>query len=166
MSPPTNGTVTPTSSGYYNSGQSVQISANPNGGYEFDGWTGTGSGSYTGSNNPASITMNGPITESVNFLTAIGKLQGNNPESYYLTQNYPNPFNPVSVISYGLPNRSFVLLAVYDMLGTNVRILVEGEKAAGSYQVILDASNFPSGVYFYRLIAGSFTQTRKLILLK
>ncbi len=94
MSTPTNGTVTPASSGYYNSGQSVQISATPNTGYNFGGWTGTGSGSYSGSNNPANITMNGPITESATFTQSTSITVTTNPPGLAITvdgNSYTSP---------------------------------------------------------------------------
>ena len=98
------------------------------------------------------------------------------PEVFTLYQNYPNPFNPSTTISYDLPKRAHVLITIYDVLGRNVRTLVNEESPAGSYRVTFDASNLPSGVYFYRLNANSvdlsfrsgktFAITRKLMLVK
>ena len=96
------------------------------------------------------------------------------PEQYILSQNYPNPFNPKTVINYQLPAPSgvegtvvsAVRVAVYDILGREVAVLVNENKPAGAYQVIFDGSALPSGVYFYRIQAGGFEQTRKLVLLK
>ena len=85
---------------------------------------------------------------------------------YSLDQNYPNPFNPSTTIRYGLPNRARVTLAVFNTLGQQVTILQNGEKDAGHHEVKFDGSNLPSGVYFYRIEAGSFVQTCKLILLR
>jgi hypothetical protein len=81
-------------------------------------------------------------------------------------QNYPNPFNPSTTISWQLPVDAFVSLKVYDVLGNEVASLVNEEKPAGIYEVEFDASTLSSGTYFYRLEAGSFVQTRKMILLK
>ncbi len=88
------------------------------------------------------------------------------PKDYALYQNYPNPFNPSTTITYDLPKVSHVVLVVYDDLGRKVRTLVDDEKQAGSYQVTFDAGTPPSGVYFYRLQAGSFAQVKKLTLMK
>jgi hypothetical protein len=86
--------------------------------------------------------------------------------SFKLEQNYPNPFNPSTTISWQLQVDAFVSLKVYDVLGNEVASLVNEEKPAGIYEVEFDASTLSSGTYFYRLEAGSFVQTRKMILLK
>ena len=88
------------------------------------------------------------------------------PASYLLAQNYPNPFNPSTEISFTVPSRSHVTLTVFNLLGMQVAELVNGEKEAGSYNVLFNASTMASGVYFYRLQAGNFLQTRKMVLLK
>jgi hypothetical protein len=85
---------------------------------------------------------------------------------YSLSQNYPNPFNPSTVISYQLPVISSVTLKVYDILGREVATLVNEEKPAGSYEVQFDASGLTSGIYFYQLNAGQYSETKKMILLK
>ena len=85
---------------------------------------------------------------------------------YKLSQNYPNPFNPVTTIKYQFPERGFVTLKVYDVLGNEVATLVNEEKPAGGYEVEWNASDLPSGIYFYRMRAGNFIDTKKLILLK
>ncbi len=88
------------------------------------------------------------------------------PSSTSLEQNYPNPFNPSTKISYTVPERSNVSLKVYNLLGSEVAELVTGEMEAGSYNINFNAANLPSGVYLYKLKAGEFTQTKKMILLK
>ena len=88
------------------------------------------------------------------------------PEVFELSQNYPNPFNPTTVIKYSLPEVTNVKLKVYDMLGRMVKTLVNQEQTAGVYNVELNASSLSSGVYFYRIEAGNFTATKKLLLLK
>jgi len=85
---------------------------------------------------------------------------------FKLLQNYPNPFNPSTVIGYQLPVTGFVSLKVYDVLGNEVATLVNEEKPAGSYEVDFSARGLSSGIYFYSLQAGSFIQTKKLILIK
>jgi len=88
------------------------------------------------------------------------------PENFYLSQNYPNPFNPSTRIQYTVSSRLFVSLKVYDVLGSEIAILVNEEKPAGSYEVEFDGSNLSSGIYIYRLTSGNFTASKKLILLK
>ncbi|MDZ7717554.1 MAG: T9SS type A sorting domain-containing protein [Balneolaceae bacterium] len=91
---------------------------------------------------------------------------GATPDNFTLAQNYPNPFNPTTVISYQLPVSSEVRLEVYDMLGRNVATLVNEQVSAGRHTVNFDARNLSSGVYLYRLVAGSQIMTRKLTILK
>jgi len=86
--------------------------------------------------------------------------------SFSLSQNYPNPFNPSTKIKYEIPELSFVTLKIYDVLGNEVATLVSEEKPAGNYQVNFDALAIPSGIYFYRLQAGNFIQTKKMVLLR
>ncbi|MDP4115010.1 MAG: T9SS type A sorting domain-containing protein [Bacteroidota bacterium] len=88
------------------------------------------------------------------------------PMNFSLLQNYPNPFNPSTVISFNLPNSGNVKLAVYNLLGQEVATLVNGYKDAGTYNVNFNAKNLNSGVYFYKLEAGSFNQTMKMMLTK
>ncbi len=87
-------------------------------------------------------------------------------KTFMLSQNYPNPFNPSTIIEYQIPERSFVKLKVFDILGREVATLVNGEKSAGDFFVTFSAANLPSGIYFYTLEAGSFKQSKKLIFLK
>jgi M6 family metalloprotease-like protein len=115
---------------------------------------------------PDHIPANGSsVTFSPSTATSAG-IPGHQPVSYALKQNYPNPFNPSTTISFSLPSRSFVSLKIFDVLGKNVATIVEEELSAGSYQRRWDASRYPSGMYFYRLKAGAFTETKKLLLLR
>ncbi|MHB8853117.1 MAG: T9SS type A sorting domain-containing protein [Ignavibacteriaceae bacterium] len=86
--------------------------------------------------------------------------------NYTLEQNYPNPFNPVTTINYTIASKDFVTIKVYDVLGKEISTLVNEEELAGNYSVNFNASKLSSGVYFYRMQAGSFVETKKLILLK
>lgn len=88
------------------------------------------------------------------------------PKKFSLSQNYPNPFNPTTKIDYSVPRKSSVLLKVYNLLGQEVATLFEGQRKAGFYTAIFDASDLTSGVYFYRLMVKDFVTTKKLILLK
>jgi hypothetical protein len=84
---------------------------------------------------------------------------------FELEQNFPNPFNPSTTIRYGLPNRSHVMLAVFNNLGQQVAVFQNGEQDAGYHEVKFNGSALSSGVYFYRIQAGEFVLTKKLLLL-
>lgn len=88
------------------------------------------------------------------------------PKGYELYQNYPNPFNMQATIQYDLPSSSQVIVTIYDVLGRKVETLVDEQQSAGTHQVTINGSKLPSGVYFYRLAAGNFIQTKKLVLVK
>lgn len=88
------------------------------------------------------------------------------PEDYDLGQNYPNPFNPVTSIKYSLPEGSQVKLIVYDLLGNEVKSLVNQYEPAGSYSVKFNGANLTSGIYIYRLQAGDFISTKRMVLIK
>jgi dipeptidyl aminopeptidase/acylaminoacyl peptidase len=87
-------------------------------------------------------------------------------KGFRLFQNYPNPFNPTTTISYSIPQRSFVSLKVYDVLGNEVAELANEENLAGIYEVEFEASGIASGIYYYQFISNGFVQTSKMILLK
>lgn len=88
------------------------------------------------------------------------------PDEFSLLQNYPNPFNPVTIINFSIPKTGVVNLEIYDAPGGRVETLFSGELKAGVYKVDWNAEKYPSGIYFYRLSAGSFTESRKMILVK
>ncbi|GAB6283489.1 MAG: hypothetical protein STSR0008_22620 [Ignavibacterium sp.] len=102
--------------------------------------------------------------------------ENNLPKEYLLSQNYPNPFNPVTSIQYAVSqagssqasigSQQFVTLKIYDVLGKEIATLVNEEKPAGEYEVKFDGITLPSGVYFYQLKAGSYFETKKMILLR
>jgi len=104
-----------------------------------------------------------PVTS---LITSIKHENVQAPSSFYISQNYPNPFNPSTTIKYQLSAFSYVTLKVYNVLGKEVKILVDGYKERGNYTVNFDAGNLASGVYFYQMKAGNFTSTKKLLLLK
>jgi hypothetical protein len=120
------------------------------------GWPSTLQGTFT------ATKLNGSgVTVSVKGMA--GK---NVPQAFTLLQNYPNPFNPSTTIAFSLPSQSFVSLKVFDVLGREVATIVSEEMAAGTYSRRWNATKLSSGIYFYRLQAGSNTQMKKLILLK
>ncbi|MCP5061990.1 MAG: T9SS type A sorting domain-containing protein [Ignavibacteriae bacterium] len=86
--------------------------------------------------------------------------------NYSLSQNYPNPFNPTTTISYSIPELSNITLKVFDVLGKEIITLVSEQKLKGNYKIEFNASQLPSGTYFYRLQSGNFLETKKLILVK
>ena len=88
------------------------------------------------------------------------------PNSFSLEQNYPNPFNPTTKIKYNLSKEAKVSLKIFDVLGREITTLVDTKQISGHYEVNFDASKLASGVYIYRMIAGDFVQSRKMILMK
>ncbi|MCX6162718.1 MAG: YCF48-related protein [Ignavibacteriae bacterium] len=99
-------------------------------------------------------------------ITFISKLNEPIPNSFSLCQNYPNPFNPSTKIRYDLPRAGVVRLAVYDVMGREIEMLVNERQTAGSYEATFDGSGFASGVYFYRLTAEGYGETRKMLLIR
>ena len=100
-----------------------------------------------------------------------GVKDGSLPTSYSLQQNYPNPFNPTTTINFSIPgnlsgNEGFTVLSVYDVLGKEIAILVNEQKAPGNYKVLFNANHLASGIYFYKLTSGSYVEVKKLILMK
>jgi hypothetical protein len=88
------------------------------------------------------------------------------PNQFSLSQNYPNPFNPATNLRFTVPEARFVSLKIYDLLGKEVATFVSESLNPGSYSVQWDAARYPSGIYFYRLSAGGFTATKRMLLLK
>ncbi len=116
------------------------------------------------------VTDNGGLTDTfegnVNIMTVSNEVNGAVPTEFAIAQNYPNPFNPSTNINYSLPEASKVSIVVYDMLGQRVAQLVNAEKSAGYHTVTFDASALSSGMYVYQIKAGSFSQTKKMMLIK
>lgn len=113
---------------------------------------------------PGGVGMSGIIRVTSNP-TGVA---GNNyqPDQFIVEQNYPNPFNPSTTIRYDLPQTSHVIVQVFSVLGGEIATLVNKEESAGHHEINYDAANMPSGIYIYRVQAGKFTQTRKMLLLK
>ncbi len=103
-----------------------------------------------------------PVTVALSDVSPVNGL----PTSYSLSQNYPNPFNPSTNIAYDVPKASHVTLEIFNVLGQRVVSLVDQEMEAGSYTVEFDGSQISSGIYFYRLNAGDFADTKKMVMVK
>ncbi len=101
-----------------------------------------------------------------NEVTAVEAERQNIPFNFSLEQNYPNPFNPATRIRFSLPSGSKVILKIFDVLGKEVANIINGKMAAGNHEIIFNSNNLASGVYFYRLQAGNFIQSKKMILAK
>jgi hypothetical protein len=105
-----------------------------------------------------------PLSE---IITSVDETTSNEiPSVYSLQQNYPNPFNPSTQIRFGIPEASNVKIEIFNVTGEAVAILVDGFRSEGFYEVNFNASNLPSGMYLYRISAGAFVQTKKMILMK
>lgn len=100
------------------------------------------------------------------FVTDIQEEQNLLPTEYFLTQNYPNPFNPATKIQYGVKERNNIKIAIFNTIGEELRILINELKEPGTYEITFDASSLSSGIYFYRLQAGNFVETKKMILMR
>ena len=107
-----------------------------------------------------------PLDVVMRFQTDTDEEDAPMPGDFALFQNYPNPFNATTVIRYSLPQASNVKIAIYDLLGRKVETLVQGEQPAGYHQATWNADEASSGLYFYRIQAGEYAETRKMVLLK
>ena len=118
------------------------------------------------------LAENGPLTVGINASDAVLSINEELlPEVYALHQNYPNPFNPITTLRYDLPEQANVNIIIYDMLGRQVKTLINQTQDAGFKSVIWNATNdygkpVSAGVYLYQIQAGEFVQTRKMVLLK
>jgi hypothetical protein len=127
--------------------------------------TGVWNGSGCGGSNSEWLHCNGYIAFG-NLPKSSAEAEIAQPEDFFLGQNYPNPFNPSTVISFGIPENSYVSLKVYNALGEEIADLTGREYSAGWHSVSFDASNLASGVYFYALRAGKFSTSKKMLLQK
>ncbi len=120
----------------------------------------------SGTNLFAGTSGSGVWRRPLSEITSVSFSSTRLPQEFTLEQNYPNPFNPSTRISWQLPISSHVSLKVFDVLGNEIAKLVNEEKPAGSNEIEFDAGGLPSGIYFYRLQAGKYIETKKLVLLK
>jgi hypothetical protein len=116
---------------------------------------------------PANTVQYVLIDNGSRIITGVGDKNTELVREFSLHQNYPNPFNPQTVISYSLPNAGLVTLKVFDVVGREVAVLIQNQTVtAGAHTVVFNASKLSSGMYFYRLSSGQFTETKKMLLIK
>ncbi|MGE5365363.1 MAG: CotH kinase family protein [Bacteroidota bacterium] len=144
----------------------VRCVADPKKGYRFIGWEGIS----TSKEDTISVVITGTAQLTAVFEPKIVSVEndqpGNMPSHFELMQNYPNPFNPSTVIRFQMPASARVSLKVYDILGSEVSTLIDQEMPAGYHSVTFDASGLTSGIYIYRIGAGHFSQSRKMVIVK
>lgn len=121
---------------------------------------------YTGSNSNSKYVYLQKVSVTGTTSPGTSVEESSLPVEFNLNQNYPNPFNPATKISFSLPKEGFTKLAVYDLLGNQITTLVKQKLSAGAHSVNFDATNLPSGVYLYALSSGSYSSTKKMMLIK
>jgi hypothetical protein len=142
----------------------IEFLRNENIGNSFD-WNSWGDKLYT------SWSLHGKsapvvMARTSNAVLGVKATRATTPLAFKLNDNYPNPFNPGTLFSFQIPAASHVTLTIYDLLGRQVAVVLDDKKPAGSYTATWDASTFPSGIYFYRLNAGSRSSTKKMLLIR
>lgn len=165
--PANGGTVS--GSGNFNFGSSVTVIATAKnivgGKFHFLNWTENGSEVSKNASYTFTVTANRNLVANFLDITSV-KDEGVIPTKFNLLQNYPNPFNPTTKIKFGLPEHSITKLFVYDILGSEVTCLIDRDLEAGYHEISFDASNLPSGKYFYRISTPKYSSVKKLILMK
>jgi photosystem II stability/assembly factor-like uncharacterized protein len=123
---------------------------------------------FTNSNTGYATGDRGTIIKTIDggSVISVNQISSSIPDKFYLYQNYPNPFNPGTVIRYSINENRFISLKVYNILGNEIATLVNEKQDAGIYEVQWNGSNYSSGVYYYRIEADGFTETKKMLLLK
>ena len=125
--------------------------------------------SFTFNRQPTALAFdpnNDIVLKTASLVVGVNSEANSIPEKFALYQNYPNPFNPVTSIKFDLPKSTFVTLKVYDMLGKEAAVLINEEREAGSYNVNWNATEYPSGVYFYTIETKGFSETKRMVILK
>ena len=118
---------------------------------------------YTGTARPAFVWMAQFVKDNP---VSVSETASMLPASFELEQNFPNPFNPTTSIRYSVPQSSHVALTIFDILGREIRTLINEVQSPGHYTVTFDGRDLASGVYFYRLTSGSFSATKKFVMVK
>jgi hypothetical protein len=116
--------------------------------------------------NISGYVINGVVYGDTSMVTGINQISSEIPEDFSLSQNYPNPFNPQTNIKFQIPESGFVKLTIFDALGREIQTIVHRQLSPGIYSVDFNGSNLPSGIYYYRIEAGSYTETKKMVLIK
>jgi len=135
-------------------------------------FTGSGGQTCTTQMNLTGCIVNGVLYGDTSMLVGINKISSEVPDKFSLSQNYPNPFNPSTIIKFQVAGDKFVKLIIYDAIGREVETLVDKKLEPGEYETEFPAStggdvtNLPSGVYYYKLSAGEYTETKKMVLIK
>ncbi|MBD3383901.1 T9SS type A sorting domain-containing protein [candidate division KSB1 bacterium] len=145
-------------------GTQATVTAAPDSAWTFAGW----GGDLAGSDNPVTVDVNSAVNFSVTFessSTAVADWS-KNPQVYKLEQNYPNPYNPTTTIIFSLEKPGSATMTIYDVLGKEMFTLFEKHFTAGEHEINLNASDLPTGVYFYKLSSGYFEQVKKMIVIK
>lgn len=161
------GTVT--GNGTYDINSLVTVIANakniPGSKYQFINWTENGNELTKSNSYTFIITFNRNLVANFLDITSV-ESEGGIPTKFVLSQNYPNPFNPTTKIQFGLPKETTVRLSIFNTLGQEIAILVNQKLPSRTYSVNFDASELPNGIYFYKIQAGGYSQTKKMILMK
>jgi hypothetical protein len=141
--------------------------------YRFQGWTGVGTGSYTspdstGNDTTVTLSIINPIVETARWqqTSGINSISSEIPNDWKLYQNYPNPFNPETKINFDVLKGEGVSVKIYDALGREVETLLNENLSPGKYYVTFNGAKFSSGIYFYRIKSNSFTDIKKMLLIK
>jgi hypothetical protein len=148
-------------------GDSVIVTAIPDSGWVFDSW----SQGLAGSENPDTLVMESDTTVTAVFQKIVSGVEDMVPKTFSLYQNFPNPFNPVTRIQFDLPRSTHVRLSIYNVKGELVATVINKDMDRGRYEILWAGVDdrgkaVSSGVYFYRIAAGTFVQTRKMLVIK
>jgi hypothetical protein len=141
--------------------------------YRFHGWTGAGTGSYTstdstGNDTTVTTSMINPLVETARWTQIVGinNISSEIPNEWKLYQNYPNPFNPETKLTFDVLKGEGVSVKIFDALGREMETLVNENLSPGKYSVTFNGSKYSSGIYFYRIMSNSFTDIKKMLLIK